>query len=223
VTKRYSILPALIMVVALAAPVYAQAIPEDLAKASADLAARQADAIARAQQKVAEEATRAAEAKANAITTLDLEVVISRYQGDKKISSLPYSLSVNAGGRGERTSLRMGASVPMPSQAPPTVDGKPVAGMLQVNPVNYQDIGTNIDVLARPAGEGRFDINLSVSEKSVVPDPKTPQPGGLPVIRNFTSSNNLVLRDGQTRQFTAASDRITGEVVKVEVTLRVVK
>jgi hypothetical protein len=138
------------------------------------------------------------------------------------MSSLPYSLSVNAGGRGERTSLRMGASVPIPSTAPPTVDGKPVTGMLQVNPVTYQDIGTNIDVIARPAGDGRFDINLSVTEKSVVQDPKT-QPGGLPVIRNFTSSNNLVLRDGQTRQFTAASDRITGEVVKVEVTLKVVK
>src|SRR5215216_1585525 len=125
-----------------AAPASAQ-IPDEAAKASADLAARQAEAIARAQQKVAEEAARQAEAKANAITPLDVEVVISRYQGDKKISSLPYSLSVNAGGRGERTSLRMGASVPMPSMAPPTVDGKPVTGMLQVNPVTYQDIGTN--------------------------------------------------------------------------------
>ena len=216
---RLSILSALIVAVALATPVYAQAIPEDVAKASADLAARQAEAIARAQQKVAQEA----EARANAITPLDLEVVISRYQGDKKVSSLPYSLSVNAGGRSERTSLRMGASVPVPSQAPPTVDGKPVTGMLQVNPVTYQDIGTNIDVIARPAGDGRFDINLSVSEKSVVQNPQTPQPGGLPVVRNFTSSNNLVLRDGQMRQFTAASDRITGEVVKVEVTLKVVK
>ena len=218
-TKRYPSLSALIMAVALAAPVYAQAIPEDVAKASADLAARQAEAIARAQQKVAQEA----EARANAITPLDLEVVISRYQGDKKVGSLPYSLSVNAGGRGERTSLRMGASVPVPSQAPPTVDGKPVTGMLQVNPVNYQEIGTSIDVIARPAGDGRFDINLSVSEKSVVQNPQTPQPGGLPVVRNFTSSNNLVLRDGQTRQFTAASDRVTGEVVKVEVTLKIVK
>jgi hypothetical protein len=39
----------------------------------------------------------------------------------------------------------------------------------------------------------------------------------------MTAANNLVLRDGQTRQFTAATDRVTGEVVKVDVTLRVVK
>jgi hypothetical protein len=45
----------------------------------------------------------------------------------------------------------------------------------------------------------------------------------LPVIRTFRASNNLVLRDGQTRQFTAGADRITGEVVKVDVTLKVAK
>jgi hypothetical protein len=46
---------------------------------------------------------------------------------------------------------------------------------------------------------------------------------GAPVIRNFNASNNLVLRDGQTRQFTAAADRVTGEVIKVDVTLKVAK
>ena len=45
----------------------------------------------------------------------------------------------------------------------------------------------------------------------------------LPVIRSFRASNNVVLKDGQTRQFTAAADRITGEVVKVDVTLKVAK
>ena len=49
------------------------------------------------------------------------------------------------------------------------------------------------------------------------------QSTSLPVIRSFRASNNVVLRDGQTRQFTAAADRITGEVVKVDVTLRVAK
>jgi hypothetical protein len=45
----------------------------------------------------------------------------------------------------------------------------------------------------------------------------------LPVIRSFRASNNVVLKDGQTRQFTAAADRITGEVVKVDVTLKVAR
>ena len=36
-------------------------------------------------------------------TAIQLQVVVSRYQGEKKISSLPYSLSVNPDGR--KTSL----------------------------------------------------------------------------------------------------------------------
>lgn len=43
------------------------------------------------------------------------------------------------------------------------------------------------------------------------------------VMRSFRSASTLVLRDGQTRQFTAATDRVNGEVVRIEVTLRVVK
>ena len=73
-----------------------------------EMAARQAEAVARAQQKVAEEArradeerVRALEAKANELIPVDIEVVVSRYQGDKRISSLPYLLAVSAGVRGQ--------------------------------------------------------------------------------------------------------------------------
>ena len=151
------------------------------------------------------------------VIPLDIEVVISRYQGDKKIGSLPYSLSVNASDRGEGTRLRMGASVPVPA----TIAEKAAPGT--ATPFQYREIGTSIDVSGRPLGDGRFTIMISVSESSVVENPKDTVTNGAPVIRTFSSSNNLVLRDGQTRQFTAASDRITGEVVRVEVTLKVVK
>lgn len=43
------------------------------------------------------------------------------------------------------------------------------------------------------------------------------------VMRSYRSANTLVLRDGQTRQFTAATDRVNGEVIRSDVTLRVVK
>jgi hypothetical protein len=42
-------------------------------------------------------------------------------------------------------------------------------------------------------------------------------------LRTFQVSNSVVLRDGQTRQFTAATDRVSGEIVRIDVTLRVVK
>jgi hypothetical protein len=46
---------------------------------------------------------------------------------------------------------------------------------------------------------------------------------GGPVTRTFQSANTLVLRDGQTRQFTTATDRVSGEMARVDVTVRVVK
>jgi hypothetical protein len=229
-----------ILALALAVPARAQQKPATAAEkeaaeqkaatdAMAKMAAQQAEAVARAQQKVAEEArlrdlelARDREAKANALIPVDVEVVISRYQGDKKISSLPYFLAVNAGERAPQTKLRMGANVPLAST---TFQQSGDAKSAVVSSYNYRDIGTNIDVSARPLADGRFVVVVNVGERSVVQPPENCNnvASCAPVIRNFEAENNLVLRDGQTRQFTAAADRITGEVVKVDVTLKVAK
>src|SRR5687767_1696101 len=60
---------------------------------------------------------------------LQLQIVISTYQGEKKIGSVPYVLSVNAVPRpfaGRGAQLRMGTRVPVPTTKQPTVDGKSV-------------------------------------------------------------------------------------------------
>lgn len=213
-------------------PAAEQATPEHLLK----MAAEQAEAVERARLKVAQDAAREAEArvreelaKAAEVIPVDVEVVISRYQGDKKVSSLPYALTVNAAHyevrAQHRTILRMGGQVPVPVMAPALgPDGQPITGITGGGPVQYKDIGTKIDCAARPLDDGRFELFISVEDTAVAtPAGTTPQPGALPAMRTFASSNTIVLRDGQTRQFTAASDRITGEVVRVDVTLRVVK
>ena len=41
--------------------------------------------------------------------------------------------------------------------------------------------------------------------------------------RTFSMSNTQKMRDGQTQQFSLASDKITGEILRVDVTLTVVK
>jgi hypothetical protein len=210
-------------------------VPEDTAKASAELAARQAEAAERARQKVFEEMQRAQLErerdrilKAEQTVPVDVEVVISRYQGDKKVSSLPYALTVNARYQEvreqHRTILKMGGQVPVPVMAPPaTPDGTP-APFPFTGPVQYKDIGTQIDCAARPLDDGRFELFISVEDTAVASTPRaTTQQPALPALRTFASSNTIVLRDGQTRQFTAAADRITGEVVRVDVTLRVPK
>jgi hypothetical protein len=208
-------------------------VSEEAAKAAAELAARQAEAAERARQKVFEEMQRAQLErerdrilKAEQTVPVDVEVVISRYQADKKVSSLPYALTVNARYQEvrnqDRTILRMGGQVPVPVMAPPASpvgQPSPFPG-----PVQYKDIGTQIDCAARPLDDGRFELFISVEDTAVASTPATTtQQPALPALRTFASSNTIVLRDGQTRQFTAAADRITGEIVRVDVTLRVAK
>jgi len=157
------------------------------------------------------------------LVPLDVQVVVSRYQGDKKVSSLPYALAVNANDRAT-SSIRMGAQVPFaafPGSKDPGGAKPPGPGM-----VNYRTIGTNIDCFARTMEDGRFQVNVTVEDSWIYENPTssvTPSAAGEPVIRSFRSANTLVMRDGQTRQFTTATDRVNGEVMRIEVTVRVVK
>jgi hypothetical protein len=150
---------------------------------------------------------------------LKVTVVISRSQGEKKISSMPYTLSVTS----NHANLRLGTKIPvMVVSAAPGPDGKPGS---QTGAFQYQDVGTNIDCDVKTLDEGRFMINLVVDDSSVYADEQAPPGGtrGNPSFRSFRASNSLVLRDGQTGQLTSATDKLTGETVKVDVTLMVVK
>ena len=192
-----------------------------------------------AQEKSAQQEQREREAKVEAeqqerfrLTPLSVDIVVSRFQGDKKVSSLPYTLAVNAnelagnsvGGAGI-AQLRMGANVPVPTLvAPKDIVAGPAGPM--PGPVNYQDIGTSIDCNAQRMKDGGFQLRISVQDTSVytnIQDKTTPTVGEMPVFRKFSSTNMLVMKDGQTREFTAATDRVNEEVVRIAVTLRVVK
>jgi Bacterial type II and III secretion system protein len=157
---------------------------------------------------------------------LQLQIVISTSQGEKKISSVPYVLSVNAVPRpfaGRAAQLRLGTRVPVPTTKPPTIDGKSVTdipGLASATSFTYQDIGTNIDCSAFVNDDGRFELTISIEDSSIREEKRNE----LPLIRMFRLSNQVVvLRDGQSTQFTAATDRISGEVIRVDVTLNAVK
>ena len=158
------------------------------------------------------------------VTPLKVQVVISRYQGEKKISSLPYTLSMNSvtDTRGGGANLRMGAKVPVMMMAAPVIDGQkmPAAG-----PIQYQDVGTNIDCNVVSLEDGRFRLQITIDDSSVYPEEKAKDSAtsGSPTFRSFRASDSMVLKDGGTAQFTTATDKVSGEIVKVDVTLTVVK
>ena len=93
---------------------------------------------------------------------LRLQVVISKYQGDKKISSLPYTVSVNSDRA--RASLRMGGQVPIVT----TVTVGQGAEAKQQPSVQYRDVGTSIDVVAwavEVAARGAGEILLTSMDR----------------------------------------------------------
>ena len=158
---------------------------------------------------------------------LKVTVVLSRYQGEKRVSSMPYVMGVTAGATapGPKTTLRMGTDVPVVM----TVfggDGKTTPQ----SSYNYRNVGTNIDCTAwgDEAATGLFQVSLTITDSSigldaakragaqgVVPD--------VPSFRNFNSAFTALLRDGQTMQYTSATDPVTGEVMKIDVTVAVMK
>jgi hypothetical protein len=164
-----------------------------------------------------------------------VDVVVSRYQGDKKVSSQPYTLSVNTGRPttglptgpspflGPVAQLRIGTEIPVTSVlvGPQQADGK---NATPTTTINYRRVGTQIDCSARPlAQDNRFEVQLSIEETTIAPGDKQPGASSAPVFATFTANNNLLMRDGQTREFAVATDRITGEIVKLAVTVKVVK
>jgi len=145
---------------------------------------------------------------------LKLQVVISRYQDDKKVSSLPYTISLGSNGRS--VSLRMGGEVPI------------VTSMIPQGPtsINYRNVGTSLDGSASELSGGRFAVSLTLEDSSVYPDDQKTsiaKAGDHPSFSTFRASETMILRDGQSTQYTTAADKVTGLVTKVDVTLTVLK
>lgn len=162
----------------------------------------------------------AAPVSAQSPATLKVQVVIAKYQGDKKISSMPYMLSVRADG--SRASLRMGSQVPIVTTTYVQVADK---ANQPLPSYTYKDVGTSIDCQASRIDDTQFKLDITIDDSAIA----TEQAGAgasrpeHPSFRSFRSSNTLVLRDGQTAQYTTATDKVSGEVMKADVTLTVVK
>ena len=156
-----------------------------------------------------------------------VEVVLSRFQGDKKVASQPYILMPTASPRlgDSYANLRIGVDVPVGTKTttrPPEANRE---GQTVTSP-QYQNVGTNIDVRVTSLADNRFSVGVNVTDSSIF-NPDSPQTAGKPsdnsAIRTFQASNTLTMRDGQTMLLIAATDKVTGELVKIEVTFSVLK
>ena len=145
---------------------------------------------------------------------LRVQVTIMRYSGDKKIASLPFTLWVNA--NDEPTTLNAGQSVPIPS--PHVASG----GAASTSPISYtfQPVGTRITCQGTPTADGRFKLTLGIRDSYPAPAKTS---GDIVSLKSLETHNSLVLRSGQTAEFVAVTDMISGDVTRIEVTATVLK
>jgi type II secretory pathway component HofQ len=141
-------------------------------------------------------------------STIKLQVVLARYEGDKKVSSFPYVLSLIPGQHGN---IRNGSEIAVASSAG--------AG----NAYTLQQVGTQIDATVTPVADGKFSLNLLVTDRSIVTGAPAAQGGvsSVPSFRNNNTSTNAILSAGETIQFTSSPDKTGNETLKIEVTLTV--
>ena len=146
---------------------------------------------------------------------LKVTVTVSRWEGEKRTANLPFVLWVNTGGS---ANVQMGSDVPVP-----TVTMKEGV-TVPVQSFNYRSLGTNITCKAESMAEGLYRLQVDIQDTQVFRLPTgatTASPAA--VYQNFRSSNSPMLRDGQTVQFAVATDKTSGEVIKLDVTLNLVK
>ena len=146
------------------------------------------------------------------ISHVRIDLLLTEYDAQKKISSLPYTIYAESSPQQHRAQagkLRMGVRVP--------VD------------VTYVDVGTNIDCNAWTLGEGSYDVSISVNRSSIYApsqgenEGEQIHAGGRMVIRNFSTDFDLKLHDGETTDGTSATDPLNGHILKISVTLHVIK
>jgi hypothetical protein len=134
--------------------------------------------------------------------SVKVDIVLSRTNGSKTLSSLPYSLNVT---EGNATHLRLGSQVPIPSGGPA---------------FSYQNVGTSIDCDVRVLEDGRYRVALTMDDSSVA---DSTSPSGVPVIRSYRVDNLLVVRNAETTTFNMSTDKVSGDTIRAQVTVTALK
>jgi hypothetical protein len=121
--------------------------------------------------------------------------------------------------------MRMGITVPVTQAVfgSPKGDGTSSAPMASYT---YRDVGTNIDCSAVEAPGGGYSLNITVEDSSIQADgsDKTGKAvRDVPIFRRFNASFSMLLRDGQTMQYMSVTDPLSGEVMRIDVTLNLAK
>ena len=157
---------------------------------------------------------------------LKLQVTVSRYMGTNRVSSQPYLLSLVPN---ESGNIRLGVEVPVPAPyTTPTTTSNNASTAANTQPsYTMQQVGTQIDCNATLQPDGRYKLRLTVTERSALPAAQATEQGArvanVPSFRSVSFGSTIYLGDGQSTQFSSATDKTSGETFKVDVSLAIEK
>ena len=152
------------------------------------------------------------------VVSLEVRLQITRSLGQKVISSRPYVIALTV--PGGNSQLNLGNEVPIPTTTfTPAGDGKNTPNPLRS--YNYRSVGTSIEVTASAVEGEAYDLSVNIDDSSIVtrPDATGADPD-LPSMRSYRSRNRVVLKPGESREYTVATDPLSGESIKVTVDLQ---
>ena len=146
-----------------------------------------------------------------------IQILLTEFDGTKKVSSLPYTIYTLASHRPHEhnTRLRFGVKVPNGSR------------------VNTRTWAQTSTAPHSNSSDGQYSLDFSVERTSVSArgthgeesewKSGAENSGQQAILRSFSDNFMLLMRDGRTMEGTSAVDPVTGHVLKVEVTLNVLK
>jgi hypothetical protein len=149
-----------------------------------------------------------------------LLVVLTEYDGEKKVASLPYSILMNSDPSGHvaySSFTRVGVRVPVASAGK---DGQSA----------FVDVGSNIDCGVQTEDEGRFTVRLNFERSSLYFQGRGDEKGtiktaetGQPYIPTIRTQSLVLVKDGQSLEVLTAADPLNGHVFRISLTLNVQK
>jgi len=153
-----------------------------------------------------------------------VDVVVSRSLAGKEVSRLPFSLWVLVTGEHGYSSIRMGVDVPVGKVTQTTTSTNTST---TTTGDNYRSVGTSIDAYVDRIEDGKYSVKVNLQDSSIF----SPEPDGKITVntadpkayRTMAIQNTSQMRDGQTMPFGIATDRVSGETVRMDVTLTIVK
>jgi hypothetical protein len=152
-----------------------------------------------------------------------IDVVLSRWVGDKRIESLPFSQLSAAPAVGQAyNSMRLGVELPTTRTTTTTANG-----VVRTEPVTAY-LGTNIDTYLRQTAAGIYELDIRLTHTMLAqsprePGPAMPRPITEPATRTISLNSKLTLHEGRTQRVNSGTDVITGETARLEVTVTTVK